>query len=126
MVLMEDTMESRYANGVARYLNVVLGAWLFISAFLWPHSAGQFENTWILGIICVALALIAMGVPWARFGNTLLAIWLFISTLALPRDSVATMWNNLLVALAIFVVSLLPGAEAPSPYYRRPQRPRPA
>jgi phosphoglycerol transferase MdoB-like AlkP superfamily enzyme len=93
----------------ARIANVVLGVWLFISAFLWPHSYAQRTNTWILGALCVAFALIAMRVAEARYLNTLLAIWLFISVWALPSISNGTRWVNALTAIAIFAVSLTPG-----------------
>jgi hypothetical protein len=93
----------------ARIINIILGIWLFISAFLWPHVYAQMTNTWILGVLAVAFALIAMKVPEVRYLNTILAVWLFISVWALPTASVATMWNNALVAIAIFAVSLAPG-----------------
>lgn len=93
----------------ARVINIVLGIWLFVSAFLWPHSYAQMNNTWIVGVLCVAFALVAMRVPEARYLNTLLAVWLFISVWALPRLSIATQWNNALVAIAILAVSLAPG-----------------
>ncbi len=69
----------------ARIVNIVLGIWLFVSAFIWPHSYAQMTNTWIVGLLCVAFALIAMRVPEVRYLNTLLAVWLFISVWALPR-----------------------------------------
>jgi hypothetical protein len=93
----------------ARFVNIVLGIWLFISAFIWPHSYAQMTNTWILGVLCVAFALIAMRVPEARYLNTILAVWLFISVWALPSISVGTQWNNAIVAILIFFVSLAPG-----------------
>jgi SPW repeat len=97
-----------------RILNVILGAWLFISAFLWPHSQAQMTNTWILGILAVVFALVSMYVAaQARYLNTLLAIWLFISAFALPRVSVGTVWNNAIVAILMFIVSLLPARGAP-------------
>ncbi len=92
----------------ARWLNVILGAWLFISAFIWPHTLAQRTDTWILGIIAVVVALVAMSVSTVRFVNTALAIWLFISVWALPHQNIATMWNNALVAIAIFLLSLVP------------------
>ncbi len=91
-----------------RIINVILGVWLFISAFIWPHTSAQMTNTWILGVLCVVFALVAMAVPWVRYLNTLLAIWLFISAWALPTVSPGTIWNNVLVAIAIFIVSLVP------------------
>jgi len=93
-----------------RIINVILGVWLFISAFVWPHTTSQMTNTWICGVLCVVFALVAMAVPWVRYLNTLLAIWLFISAWALPSVSPGTIWNNVLVAIAIFIVSLVPSA----------------
>ncbi len=112
----------------ARGANVVLGVWLFISAFIWPHSSAQMTNTWILGVLCVIFALVAMAVPWVRYLNTLLAIWLFISAWALPSVSPGTIWNNVLVAIAIFIVSLVPsGPTATAPgFYGRRAPPSPA
>jgi hypothetical protein len=103
-----------------RGLNVALGVWLFISAFLWPHSQGQMTNTWLMGVLCVVFAVAAMYVEQVRFLNTLLAIWLFISAFALPSLSVGTTWNNAIVAIAIFLVSLVPSRG------RMAHRPRPA
>ncbi len=97
----------------ARTLNVILGIWLFISAFVWPHDAAQMTNTWILGVLCVVFALIALGVPKARYLNTVLAIWLFVSAYALLDVSRGTVWNNVLVAIAVFVFSLIPTEPTP-------------
>jgi len=91
-----------------RTLNVLLGIWLFISAFVWTHDASQLTNTWILGVLCVVFALVAMRVAQIRFLNTALAVWLFISAFAIPAQSRATVWNNALVAIAVFVISLMP------------------
>ncbi len=92
----------------ARYWNIALGVWLFISAFVWPHSLSQQSNTWICGVLAVIFALVALAYPVARYLNTALAVWLFISAWALPTFSPGTVWNNVLVALAIFFISLVP------------------
>jgi len=99
----------------ARTLNVLVGIWLFISAFVWPHSAAQMTNTWILGVLCVVLALIAMRFEQVRYVNSLLGIWLFISAFALPGATPGTTWNNALVAIAIFIISLVPSTMLPAP-----------
>jgi hypothetical protein len=93
----------------ARWINVVLGVWLFISAFVWPHLAAQRTNTWILGVLCFVFALVALGTSTARWLNTILAIWLFISVWALPHEHLGTMWNNAVVAIVVFLCSLTPG-----------------
>ena len=104
-------MAAMYDNvKVARWVNLVLGVWLFISAFIWPHTSAQLTNTWILGVLCVIFALIAMSTPTARWLNTILSIWLFISVWALPHQNLGTMWNNALVAIVVFAASLVPGA----------------
>jgi hypothetical protein len=111
-----------------RILNAILGVWLFISAFLWPHAQAQTTNTWIVGVLAVVFALVAMAVPWVRYFNTLLAIWLFISAWALPTLHAGTIWNNVLVSIAMFIVSLVPNSpQMPSPGVLggRPAPPRP-
>jgi hypothetical protein len=89
-------------------INAALGVWLFVSAFLWPNSRPQMTNTWICGVLCVVFAITGMGVPRARYLNTALAVWLYVTAWALPTQHIATLWNNVLCAIAIFVVSLVP------------------
>jgi hypothetical protein len=98
----------------------ILGVWLFISAFIWPHTAAQMTNTWIVGVLCMICALVSMAVPWVRYLNTALAVYLFISTWALPDVSPGTIWNNVLVAIAVFVMSLIaPENTSTLPVWRR-------
>src|SRR6516162_1948446 len=105
---MEQQEQQQEQLNTARVVNIVLGIWLFVSAFLWPHTDAQMTNTWIVGALCVAFALLAMRVPEARYLNTLLAVWLFISVWALPTMSVATRWNNAIVAIIILAASVVP------------------
>ena len=67
-----------------RDLNVLLGMWLFFSAFLWPHPYAQMVNTWILGVLCVVFSVVAMIQPPARYLNTVVGLWVFVSAWALP------------------------------------------
>jgi hypothetical protein len=97
----------------ARVVNLVLGIWLFISAFVWGHTTAQMTNTWILGVLTVIFALVAMRFPPVRYLNTILAIWLFISAFALHRLNNGTVWNNALVAIVIFFLSLVPSTAQP-------------
>lgn len=94
-----------------RSINVILGVWLFFSAVLWPHSNIQQINAWVTGVLCVVFAALALRFPKARYLNTALAVWLFVSAWALDTSDVTIVWNNVLVALAILVVSLLPDPE---------------
>ena len=98
------------ARGVvgARIVSLMLGVWLVVSAFAWPHARVQMTNTWVVGAMSAIFALVAMALPWLHYANTLLAIWLFVSTWALPGFHAQTLWNNVLVSVAMFVVSLVP------------------
>lgn len=97
----------------ARIVNILLGIWLFISAFIWIHTPAQMTNTWIVGLLAVLFSAIALAVPRARYLNTVLAVWLFISVWVIPTVALGTMWNNVLVAIAIFIFSLVPSVRGP-------------
>ena len=102
---------------------VVLGFWLFVSAFLWPHSAPQLYNAWITGAVAASVAVAATRWPSARYVNAALGVWLFVSAFFLPRVSDATGWNHVGVGLLLMIVSLaseLP-ARRPSVTVRTPR-----
>ncbi len=94
------------------WINALLGVWLFMSAFLWPHSAAERADTWIVGVLCVAFSLAATRLPAARWLNALLSVWLFVSAWALPHHNEATVWNNAFVAICVFLLALEPGVPA--------------
>jgi hypothetical protein len=91
----------------APIVNLVLGAWLFVSAFVWPHAGHARANTWILGLLIAVFALYAIAQPTARWLNTLAAIWLFFSSLAIGHMEAATVWNNVIVAVIVFALSFV-------------------
>lgn len=101
-------------NSGPRFVNVVLGAWLFLSAFVLPYTSAQFTNTWVVGLAVVVFSLFGIASVPARFLNTLAAIWLFISVWILPGATTGTRWNSAIVAVLIFIFSLAPsGGERP-------------
>ena len=97
-----------------RAANIMLGVWLFISAFVWPHTLSSATNTWIVGLLIVIAGIVALYVPWVRWLNAVLAAWLFISTLVFPHVIAATMWNNTIVAFLVFLLALVPGGMHPT------------
>lgn len=92
----------------ARLVNLVLGVWLVLSAFAWPHSRAQMTNTWLSGLLAVVFELTAFYEPAVRYLTTVLAVWLFVSSWALREASLGTLWNNAFVAIVLFFVSLVP------------------
>lgn len=109
-----NSHNSQMMGNGARYLNVLIGAWLFISAFAWRHPVHLRQDSWIVGFLIFVTALIAIGAPAFRWVNTVLALWLFFSTLAFRHTSSATLWNNLIIAVVVFLLSLVPSSKPSS------------
>jgi len=101
------TSSGNSAGAWPRYLNAAAGAWLFISAFVWPHTGSELTNAWIVGALMFFAALLALGAPAVRFANTALAVWLFVSTLVMGGAN-GTVWNHVIVAIVAFIVSFVP------------------
>ncbi|HEX3764902.1 MAG TPA: SPW repeat protein [Kofleriaceae bacterium] len=108
--------------GWPRWVPIVLGAWLFVSAFLWHHSPSSATNSWVIGLLIAIAGLIALRMPWMRWVVTALAVWLFLSTLAIAEVNRGTPWNNLIVAVLVFLASLVPGGLVPTPPGPSPER----
>lgn len=94
---------------LVRILNAMLGLWLFVSAFLWPHTPAQFHNAWLVGLLVTIFAVLTIaGFHRARYIGFALALWLFLSTAFLPRISGGTALNHVLVAVGLVITSLFP------------------
>jgi hypothetical protein len=94
---------------VIRVIDVALGLWLCASAFAWPHGLPQFLNAAVIGAAIVADAAAALaGHERGRIGNRALAVWLFLSNLILPGTSLSTAWNHSLIAVMVFLFSMVP------------------
>jgi hypothetical protein len=94
---------------VTRVIEVALGLWLCASAFIWPHGLPQFLNAAVVGAaIAIDAGMALAGHERARFATRALAVWLFVSNLLLPRTSLATAWNHAVLAVVIFLLSMVP------------------
>jgi hypothetical protein len=97
----------------ARAMNLLLGGWLFISAFAWEHTGAERVSTAYVGFLAFAAALVAVSIPKARRFTTALSLWLLASPLVLPTLHAGTRWNNALVALAMLGLSLVGPRDEP-------------
>ena len=80
----------------ARYTNMALGLWLFVSAFAWPHTASTRLNTCMVGLFVAIAATMAAGVSVFRQLTSVLALWLLFTTLMVYPASPITFWSNIL------------------------------
>jgi hypothetical protein len=97
---------------LASAINLLLGIWLVISAFAWPHSFAEQTNTWIVGAVIAIFSAVSFAVPEVRWLDSLPAVWLFFSTFALTHGNGGTVWHNVVIAVAVFTVAFA-GAAVP-------------
>ncbi len=106
MTTVEQRPLDRRSNTFARSVNVALGAWLFISAFIWPHSEVSRINSALCGALVVVFALSALRIPPMRWLNTAVGAWVVMGAALLPHAAVATVWNNMILGLLVVLVSV--------------------
>jgi hypothetical protein len=101
----------------ARAMNLSVGFWLFLSAFLWPHGPAQTLNAWVVGILSVTFALAGLeSRPQARYVNWVLGGWLVVSSFLLPLTRPATAVNHVIVGAIMATLASLPRlGRAPRP-----------
>lgn len=98
---------------IALLLNIVLAVWLFVSAYLLPHSATTSWNSMIVAVLVAAVALLAFsspGRPGLRWINAVLAVWLFVTALVMPHTSLGTSLHDVGVSVVLAALSLIPPA----------------
>ena len=98
-------------SSLPRWINLLLGIWLFISAFAWPHATATFTNTWIVGIVIAAIAGISILVPPVHWANGAVAVYLFFSTVFMAHALPVTPWHNAILAVIVFFLSLIPAGQ---------------
>jgi hypothetical protein len=99
----------------ARTLSLILGLWLFVSAFAFHRTPSAFTSAWVVGLASAFAAIAAMTRAPARYANTFLATWLVVSAFALPNRSPASFWHDVTIGLVMLLLSLVPGTIRPMP-----------
>jgi len=90
-----------------RIFTALIGMWLFVSAFMWPHSQAVGALTIICAVLTFLLAIGSFYSLFSRYANMVVAAALFIGTLVLQSGTRATVWNNVIVAAAILAAALI-------------------
>ena len=87
----------------ARFIDGMLGLWLFLSMFFWPHDRSQVLNSWLVASAVMFFAGLAIaGIRWARYALVALGAWLIaagIATLATTSSRLTPIHNLILGAL---------------------------
>ena len=86
--------------------NAFLGIWLVASAFLWKHTVGSRVEAVALGVVCIAIALVATRFPAARWLYVPLAAWMFASPWIVRLEDTTATVNLTAMATALLLAPL--------------------
>lgn len=89
-------------------LNVILGIWLIISAFVLAATAAAFWNSLLVGIFVLILAATRMSRPTVStkplgWTNAVVGIWLILAPFVLGYVTQAATWNSIAVGVLLLV-----------------------
>lgn len=87
------------------WVNGILGAWVFIAAFLTLGSAGNLWNDLIVGVIAAVVGfLMIKPKPWQGWLTGLMGIWLIIAAfIPALRLGGGLLWNNVIVGVLLMI-----------------------
>jgi hypothetical protein len=91
--------------------NLILATWLFVSAFVLPHTTASAWNALAVAVVVAAVAFIAYaapGRPGLRWVIAAAAVWLLAAVMIVPHLSLASAANEVLVAALLALVSFWP------------------
>lgn len=94
---------------VARWLNLILGAWLIVAPWIlsYDSTAAQQNDLWV-GILVIIAAIVAMFWGMARFANTALGAWLILAPFILGYSGpTPSTFNDVIVGTVIVASSLV-------------------
>lgn len=83
--------------------NAFLGVWLVGSSFLWPHSTANLVNSIAVGLACLAVALLSLGTPAARWLFVPLSAWMIASPWIVPLRDTMSAPNLIAMGSALFL-----------------------
>jgi len=88
---------------------VVLSIWVLFSINAWTHSRPDQINSAAVGAVLFFFGAISIRHEWARYVTLAAGLWLFAFSAFIGRSDPLTFWNNAMVALAVFILSLVGG-----------------
>jgi hypothetical protein len=90
-------------------INLILGAWLFVTPWLFGFASGAAGwNAWIMGalIAVVAIAALTAFAEWEEWINLLLGVWVLVAPWALGfADHATAMRNHVGVGIVVAVLA---------------------
>jgi len=105
---LEVAMERK--EQVLDIINLVLGAFLFLTPWLFDFSTGAVAwNAWVSGAIIalVSLAALTSFAEWEEWVNLALGVWVLISPWALGFEGTTAMYIHVVVGIIVAVLAAI-------------------
>ena len=89
-----------------RVFNILMGLWLFASAFILPQSRGQVASTAICGALVALFAALTSYNRRARYLTAAVGVLVVVLAFALHPLGSATFWHNGIMGISIAVAAV--------------------
>jgi SPW repeat len=106
---MEVAMEWK-SERVCDVLNLILGALLFFSPWIFSFASGaQSQNAMISGIIIAVLSIAALAAfaEWEEWLNLVVGLWVLVSPWVLGFADTTAMWVHIVIGIVVAVVAAI-------------------
>jgi predicted outer membrane protein len=104
-------------DDTSRWINVVLGLWLMVAAWILSPGADTRGTNWTndfwCGLAIVIVAFIASVVPAARYVNAAIGTWLVFAPFVIGYRSTAAVVNDVLIGVLVVFAALIPSFALP-------------
>jgi hypothetical protein len=96
-----------------RYATLLLGAWMFVSAFAWAHSRDACAAAWISGVAITMNAFAAIWAPQVRYFNVLLGGMSLVWQASAAGHDRAALMSGVISSTLVIALSFVPTRELP-------------
>jgi hypothetical protein len=107
---MEDVMDNWTNARLCDVANLILGALLFLSPWMFGFEAGRAaENANIAGIVIAALAIAALAAfaIWEEWLNLVVGLWTLVSPWVLGFQGTPAMTVHVLIGAAVAIIAAI-------------------
>ncbi|HTN53257.1 MAG TPA: SPW repeat protein [Anaeromyxobacter sp.] len=93
---------------MARWVNVVLGAWLIVTAVLVGPAAPEFGDHLFLGLTIFLVAFLAMALPRLRILNLAFGAWAVLSPFVFGYEQARFAFHDIVVGILVIWAAITP------------------
>jgi len=107
---MEDVMSEWSNTKLCDVANLILGAVLFFSPWMFGFAAGaQSQNAWISGIVIavISIAALAAFAVWEEWLNLIVGLWVVVSPWVLGFQGTTAMTAHVVIGIIVAVLAAI-------------------